>query len=98
MDYPRYILNTPLLQKALQNIFKHNSRYYDLDEYEKVSPGAGKRIWQMIQSEIRHQQFMKSESVRLDALIATNNAPSLLDRAIGAINCVIRKHKLFRNW
>lgn len=57
--YPDVIFNSPQDRDVLRRIFSYEAQVYDLNAYEKVLPGGGLRIWQMIEDEREHQKEMK---------------------------------------
>ena len=63
MTYPSLVLNTPVAEPYLKTIFAYSATAYDLDEYEKVLPGGGERIWRMIEKK-RDFQSLPPQSSR----------------------------------
>ena len=55
MAYPSLVLRTTASQPYLKEIFSYKADAYDLDAYEAVGKGFGKRIWQMIENERKYQ-------------------------------------------
>ena len=59
MEFPDFILNTPLTRPILHRIFNYDAKKYDLTAYEKISPGAGKKFWELFLKEKFHQEEME---------------------------------------
>ncbi len=57
--HPNIVYNSPQDRPVLRQVFAYHADYYDLDAYEKICPGAGQRIWDMIEKERAHQVTMK---------------------------------------
>ncbi len=55
MAYPSLVLNTPVSEPYLRNVFSYSAEAYDLDAYERVLSGAGERIWRGIEKEREFQ-------------------------------------------
>lgn len=57
-NYPDVILNTPHNARILARLFSYKARVYDLNEYEAIVPGAGRRIWESFVKEEEHLKKM----------------------------------------
>jgi hypothetical protein len=57
-DFPSVILNTPKTRLALFLIFNYESKFYNLDAYEKIQKGLGKQVWLSFQEEMKHQEWI----------------------------------------
>jgi hypothetical protein len=49
--YPDFIFNSPQDSPALQRVFGYEAKFYDLNAYEAICPGFGKRIWALVEAE-----------------------------------------------
>lgn len=57
--FPDIVFNSPQDRPVLRRIFSYHADYYDLNAYEKIVPGAGQRVWAMIEAERAHHKDME---------------------------------------
>ena len=51
LDFPSKIINSPDFAPILGKVFSYCADVYDLEAYEAVKPGFGKRIWDLVCAE-----------------------------------------------
>jgi len=66
--FPETIELTPANVSVLAAVFSYRQDVYDLAEYEAIEPGLGRRIWDMIESERKHQEHMAEMRAKYPAL------------------------------
>ncbi|HEY8190611.1 MAG TPA: DUF2335 domain-containing protein [Micavibrio sp.] len=64
--FPDFVFNSPQDEGVLRRVFSYEAKVYDLGAYERILPGAGRRMWDMIEAERAHQKAM-SPTLRRDA-------------------------------
>lgn len=64
-NFPDVIFNSPEDKPVLRRIFSYEAAYYNLADYERVSPGAGMTIWNMIEAEREHLKKMQRSAVAI---------------------------------
>lgn len=55
-DFPNFVWNNPIWKNILIRIFKYNAPFYDLEKYDEIDPGSGKKLWDKIQSEFNKER------------------------------------------
>lgn len=56
--FPDTIELTSENASVLARVFSDRQNVYDLAAYEAVSPGLGRRVWDMIEAERQHQEWL----------------------------------------
>ncbi len=46
-NFPDFIVNTDATRPVLRKVFGFHATAYNLNEYESISPGFGKRVWDL---------------------------------------------------
>jgi uncharacterized membrane protein len=64
--FPDFVFNSPQDRSVLRRVFSYEADIYDLEAYERILPGMGQRIWDMIEAERAHQKAMPA-TLRRDA-------------------------------
>lgn len=47
--FPSHILNSKDFAPALSEVFSDNAKVYDLAALERLQPGFGQRVWELVQ-------------------------------------------------
>lgn len=48
LDFPSKIINSPEFAPVLSRVFSYHADVYDLEAYDRLRPGFGKRIWDLV--------------------------------------------------
>ena len=64
--FPDLVFNSPQDEPVLRRVFSYQAQVYDLAAYERLLPGAGQRLWDMIEAERAHRKAMPA-NLRRDA-------------------------------
>ncbi|HEU4838061.1 MAG TPA: hypothetical protein VFS88_01465 [Micavibrio sp.] len=67
-NYPDVILKTPCNARTLARLFSYEARVYDLNAYEAVLPGLGRKLWKWFVEEEEHLKKMDAHRAKLDDL------------------------------
>lgn len=72
-NFPSKVINSPEFWPVLKRVFSYHAAVYDLDAYEKIMPGYGKAIWDLI---VATKGLVEAES--------RFNRPSIFERVFGS--------------
>jgi hypothetical protein len=62
LDYPSKVINSPEFAQVLSRVFMYHADVYDLEAYDTIRPGFGRRIWDLIEAEKGLQQAQEKFS------------------------------------